>query len=544
MDTEPVVGGGRRSPLGSAGAVFALAAVYLAAARLGLMMDAVAGFATLVWPATGIALAALLLFGFRLWPGIFIGAAVANAWTGAPLGVALAIAAGNTLEALVGAWALRRVPGFRTSLDRVRDVLALIVLAALASTAISAAFGVASLYLGGLVAGSQAGAAWRAWYVGDAIGDLVVAPLLLVGATASWVIHPRRRLELAALVIAVVATNVIVFGSSSADEVARVSRAYLVFPPLIWAALRFGHRGAVTTTFVTAAIAIWGTALGNGPFARSVLNESLFGLQLFMAVVAATFLVLGASVAERRRAVESLSRAHASVAEANRVKSEFLAVMSHELRTPLNAIAGYAELLLTELGESLGEAQRRYLERIRSNQQHLLVMIEDVLSFAKLEAGRLSLTTERVNVRDALLELEGLIEPELRRKEIAFTCEPCDAGLSVRGNHERLRQILLNLVSNAVKFTPNGGRVTLAASRAGDRVRMSVSDSGIGIPDEQLERVFEPFFQVDQGTKRSYAGIGLGLAIARDLARAMDGDVRIESQLGKGSTASVELPAA
>jgi signal transduction histidine kinase len=523
----------------------ALAAIYIAAARLGLMMDAVAGFATLVWPASGIALAALLTFGFRLWPGVFVGAFVANAWIGAPWAVALGIAAGNTLEAVIGAYLLMRVPGFRTSLDRVRDVLALVVLAAAASTAVSATTGVLSLYVAGIATRAQLGEAWLAWWVGDAIADLVVAPLLLVHAFAPMPrLAPRRRFEAFVLIAVVVAVNVMIFSSSSANEVTRIGHAYLVFPPLIWAALRFGQRGAVTTTFLTTVIAIWGTALGDGPFARTELNESLLALQIFMAVVAGTFLVLGASIAERGRAEENLRHAHATVAEANRTKSEFLAVMSHELRTPLNAISGYVELMFTTLEDAITEAQRKYLTRIRTNQQHLLTMIEDILSFAKLEAGSLSLEKQRVSVGDTLAELESLIEPELQRKEVAFTCAPCDRNLMVEANPERLRQILLNLLANAVKFTPSGGHVGVGASREADRIRMWVSDTGIGIPADQLERVFEPFFQVDRGTTRSYPGIGLGLAIARDLARAMGGDVRIESERGHGSRAWVELPAA
>src|SRR5918992_5374671 len=161
-------------------AVLGLAAIYVAAAQLGLRLDAVAGFATLVWPATGISLAALVLFGYRLWPGVFLGAFVGNLLAGAPIFVALGIGVGNTLEAIVGTYALRRVRGFRPSLDRVRDVVALIVLAAGLSTMVSATIGVASLYLGGVVPMADAWKAWRAWWLGDLIADLVVAPALLV----------------------------------------------------------------------------------------------------------------------------------------------------------------------------------------------------------------------------------------------------------------------------------------------------------------------------------------------------------------------------
>jgi signal transduction histidine kinase len=524
-------------------AVIALATIYLVSARIGLTIDAVAGFATLVWPATGIALAALVSFGYRLWPGVFIGAFVANVLTGAPPLVALGIAAGNTLEAVAGTWMLRRVPGFRPALDRLADVLAVITLAAGLSTMISATIGVASLHFGGILPLAQMGAAWRAWWVGDLIGDLVVAPLLLVWiATPMPERSPRLHREGVALIVAVAVVAFVVFNSTASDPTT-FGQAYLVFPGLIWATLRFGLHGAVTTTFVTSFIAIWGTASGHGPFARPVMHESLFALQVFMGVAAATFLVLGASIAERRRAEEALRRAHRIVTEANRAKSEFLAVMSHELRTPLNAISGYVELMSLE-ARDFTETQNAYLARIRSNQQHLLTMIDDVLSFAKVEAGRLSLALSTVPVCEMLAELGSVIEPEVRRKNLLFTRHACDAALTVRADPERLRQILLNLIANAVKFTGAGGRVTVGAARDGRMIRVWVSDTGIGIPSDQLERVFEPFFQVDRGTTRSYPGIGLGLAIARDFARAMGGELRLESESGKGTTAVVELPAA
>ncbi|HMG96239.1 MAG TPA: HAMP domain-containing sensor histidine kinase, partial [Gemmatimonadaceae bacterium] len=260
-------------------------------------------------------------------------------------------------------------------------------------------------------------------------------------------------------------------------------------------------------------------------------------------VAAATFLVLGASISERRRAEREVRRARARAEEANRAKAEFLAVMSHELRTPLNAISGYVDLLTLGVDGPLTEKQSVSLARIQLNQQHLLGMIDDVLSFAKIEAGKLRVDVQTVLVHDVVATLEALIRPELERKELTFSCDLYDPALSVRADPEKLRQILVNFLANAMKFTPTGGSIVVGADRRDGLVRIWVSDSGVGIPSDQIERVFEPFFQVERGTTRRYQGIGLGLAISSDFARAMDGEVRLESTVGKGSIASVLLPA-
>jgi signal transduction histidine kinase len=527
-------------------AVAALAIVYILAARAGLMMDAVAGFATLVWPPSGLSLAALLLFGAGLWPGVFIGAFVANLMAGAPVPVALGIGVGNALEAVLAVYALRRIPDFQVSLERLADVIGLIVLAAGLSTMVSATLGVTSLYLGGIISSAQLGETWRAWWLGDLIADLLVAPVLLVWASRPRKVgDPKRRLEALALGISVIAASLLIFGGPAEPAAAtgKFAQAYMFFPLLIWAALRFGQRGAVSTAFIVSVIAIAGTAMGHGPFVRPALYQSLIALQTFMGVAAATFLVLGASVSERRRAEDEMRLAHARTAEANLAKAEFLAVMSHELRTPLNAISGYVDLMSLGVDGALTEKQRTSLTRIQLNQQHLLSLIDDVLSFAKIEAGKLRIDVQTVLVHDVIETLQPLVQPELRKKELAFSCDPCDTALSVRADPEKLRQILLNFLANAIKFTAPGGRIRVGADQLGESVRIWVTDTGIGIPSDQIVRVFEPFFQVEQGPTRRYPGIGLGLAIARDLARAMDGDVVLESTLGEGSTISLHLPA-
>ena len=218
--------------------------------------------------------------------------------------------------------------------------------------------------------------------------------------------------------------------------------------------------------------------------------------------------------------------------------------MSHELRTPLNAISGYVDLLDMEVAGPVSETQRNYLSRIQSSQRHLTSLLEEVLGFTRLEAGRLALSVQPVIVYDAIVGLESMLQLEMQKKRLTFDCRVPDLRLTALADPDKLRQILLNLVANGVKFTPDGGRITVGVDREGDRIRVSVSDTGIGIPSDQLVNVFEPFFQVDRGPKRKYPGMGLGLAIARDLARAMNGELWLESTPGVGSTAWLVLPAA
>jgi signal transduction histidine kinase len=221
---------------------------------------------------------------------------------------------------------------------------------------------------------------------------------------------------------------------------------------------------------------------------------------------------------------------------ANHAKTRFLATMSHELRTPLNAIAGYAQLLEMGLDGVVTEGQRAKLERITRSQQHLVRLIADVLDFARLEEGQLRVTMQDVQLRQVLAEAEEAVAPEAAAKGLTLeVCRP-DEGVTVRADHDRLRQILLNLLGNAVKFTPASGSVTLTCERTDGELAIRVTDTGPGIPADYVQSVFTPFSQADQGLTREAGGVGLGLAISRELSRAMGAELRVESPPGAGAT--------
>ena len=250
-----------------------------------------------------------------------------------------------------------------------------------------------------------------------------------------------------------------------------------------------------------------------------------------------------ASVAiDNARLYEGERKARAEAEKANKAKSEFLANMSHELRTPLNAIGGYTDLITGGVRGPITETQRADLDRVKRNQLHLLSLINDILNFAKIEAGRVRLNPTDVSMNKALGQLEALISPQLLQKQITYEYQCCDESYTAYVDGERLQQILLNLLSNAVKFTGQGGRISVFCSASREYMHVDVKDTGVGMPADKLEQIFEPFVQLDRGQTSTNAGTGLGLAISRDLARAMGGDITARSTLDKGSTFRLTLP--
>ena len=230
--------------------------------------------------------------------------------------------------------------------------------------------------------------------------------------------------------------------------------------------------------------------------------------------------------------------------DANRAKADFLATMSHELRTPLNAIGGYVDLLDLELRGPLTEEQRRDLDRVRHNQRHLLALIGNILDFTRLDAQKQRFDIADVHLGDVVRDVLASVAPLLDGKALGRECVGCESQVLARADRARLEQILLNLLSNAVRFTPAGGRITLTVAGRDDVAEIVVADTGIGVPTEKLEQIFEPFFQVESGLTRTVGGTGLGLTISRALAHAMGGDLTAASDGERGAAFTLTLPAA
>jgi len=639
-----------------------VAILYVAAAKVGLALALQAAQVSAVWPPTGLALAALLRLGPRAAPGVLLGAFVANATAGEPLWVAAGIAVGNTFEAVVGATLLSRI-GFDGRLARLRDALALLG-AAVVSPAIAATVGVSCLGAGGVQPASSLQGLWRVWWLGDGLGDLVVAPLLLVWTSRQSL--PRRSgvvVEAFALLAGLFVASAIAFGQvppSAALE-------YVVFPVLIWGALRFGPPATTVVTAGTYAIAVWATHRGLGPFAGAGSEGGLVPLQLFMAVFAMTGLLLAAVAAQHREARESAQlsesrlilalraarmgvwdwnvasgevrwsgeleplhgliqggfagtyeafralihpddrgrveteirkslesrapyeaefrirgadgverwtdargqvvdddagkpvrmvgvgidvsrRKHLEeelrvnaeqLAETDRRKDEFLAMLSHELRNPLAPILHAVELLGHEDPGRAAQAR----EIIRRQSEHLTRLVDDLLDVSRITRGTVRLERRRVALKDVVDAAVDTWRHLIARRRQELSVEIPEEPVLIEADPTRLAQVIANLLHNAAKFTPEGGRIAITAAREDGRVALAVRDDGPGIAPEHLERVFELFVQGPPPLDRPQGGLGLGLTLARRLAELHGGTLEAASEgAGRGSEFVVRLP--
>jgi PAS domain S-box-containing protein len=256
------------------------------------------------------------------------------------------------------------------------------------------------------------------------------------------------------------------------------------------------------------------------------------------------WLTAGIDVTEYKHLVASERAARKEAEHANAAKSQFLATMSHELRTPLNAIAGYSELLKLELRGPITREQREDLERIDRSQRHLLSLINDVLNFAKIEAGHVAVESKAMGLSEVIERLLEFVEPQLKEKGLKFSIATDIPTTDACGDPDKVRQVLINLLSNAINFTPPGGSIALKCHEDEKMLYLCVEDTGSGIPPDKLDAIFEPFVQVNRDYSSKHEGTGLGLSISRDLARRMGGDLTAKSTLGEGSSFILSLPRA
>jgi signal transduction histidine kinase len=534
----------RKYPLSLAG----LFGLYVLAGKLGLSLASVHASASPVWPPTGVALAAFLTLGYRVWPAIFAGAFVVNITTAGSMLTSLGISLGNTLEGLLGAYLVTRYANGARAFDHAQDVFKFAALAGLAASLVSATIGVGSLALGGYAPWGDFDGIWLTWWLGDATGALIFAPLLVL-LVRDWGAGPAggRLLEAAALWLTTTLVGLAVFGEGLAHlGFMTLPLTFLCTPPLVWAAVRFRQREAAMLVAVLSGIAVWETLHGFGPLANVPTNESLLLLQVFMATVSVMAISAGAVVEERRRIEHEreflLIRAQAARADAegaNRAKDEFLAMLGHELRNPLAAIIS-AVSVLDRIG-SQDDVAVRAREAIRHQITHLGRLVDDLLDIVHVTTGEIALTREPLNLATSVQRSVGELAStgRLERHVVDVRAEPVWAN----ADPTRLNQIVSNLLLNAIKYTSPGGTIRVRVVGEEGLAVIGVSDTGIGIPSKLLPHMFDVPLQGDRRLLHGQGGLGVGLTLVRRLVELHGGQVEAYSEgPGHGSEFVVRLP--
>ncbi len=495
-----------------------------------------------IWLPAALATVAAMAAGMRVLPGIFLGSFLANHLLFAPaLYVSIIVSTTNALGPVIGALVLRRVRPARGLFTSFVGVIAFLICTTFLSPAISAAGGTLGMALGHPIDPIELYSRWVNWWLTDSGGTLYLAPAVILwmgledehaySGTEQRHLFGRRDLVVWGWVAMV---SVVLFLTPPLrGSYIRSAFPFLLVVPLSWIALRMSLRYAYSLVTLVSIAATAGTVAGFGPFQDHGLANPLQLVGVLVVLLAMNVLTIVALVSER-----------ADAQNANRVKSMFLANTSHELRTPLNAIIGFSSLIgnLAARGVS-AEKLVDYSNTITASGEHLLALINDLLDMSKIEAGRFELDEQAVSLSDILDQLIDLVRLQAEQKAIRVVRDRAVSGAVVKGDPKALRQILLNLISNAVKFTNQGGKVTVSIQPvAGGALNILVADTGVGIAPDALERVFQPFERVRTVAAKT-EGTGLGLSIARGLISLHGGNIVLESSIGKGTTAIVTIPA-
>jgi signal transduction histidine kinase len=537
---------------------------YFLTSRLGLAFvvqpEGIAG----IWPASGLMLAVLVSTPRHSWAASIAGMMVANVSanliSGSSVIVSLGFAAANALEPLAAALLLKRFWGIPLTFTRLRDVVGLVLVAAGCSNLLTSFVGAA---VSSLSFGAPFFDVWRVWWIADGLGMLVTAPALLTWRHARDYLLPSltplRLLELIGAFLLLATTTQLVFGQSS--DLLR-NAPYLVFPLLLWIAVRFGPAATSYALVIVTAISIANTinsmAANHTPETRFLLET-----QLFLGVAAISKLALAAIMTERRLAEANLResearyrdlaaryaqtleqaqlyegerRARLAAEEADKLKLQFLAMISHELRTPLTSIKGFITTLLAQDIEIDPPTQRKFLNIADEETDRLQDLISQLLDLSQMQAGTLRINPQPSSVYRILEAAQPQLETVSANHSLKVYIE--SSLPPIQADQSRIVQVLSNLVQNAAKYSPTSSPITVTVEQEAQFVRFNVRDEGKGIPIELQKAAFEAFRQLQTNGK----GIGLGLAICKGLVEAHGGRIWVDDRVGTGTTMSFTLP--
>ncbi|MBK1986580.1 MASE1 domain-containing protein [Sphaerospermopsis aphanizomenoides BCCUSP55] len=547
--------------------VLVIAMSYYVVSWLVLKKTSVPAFGTPVWPGTGFAVGFLLLWGRSRWFGVLLGAVFANS-----IGMKIPILAfiggvGTTIGSLISVMLILRFTGTNYPLNKARDAVIFSLCTLFTGTIFQSLLGVVTVCLAGYESWHQYLAVSFSWWVGDAVGILVFAPPILTLSRKIPDIEVKSWLSGEML-----ATLIILGIVSYCTLIQPKPLEYLLLPPLFWSAFRFGSKVTTLLVAMISTAAVVTTSYRLGVFYDAALkNHSILLLQLFMGVISVTTMVMLAIVTENHKyrlylktanteleqrvfdrtrdlqESESKAKELAAKAEAaNQAKSVFIANMSHELRSPLNAVLGFSQLMLR--ANNLPPEQYENAGIIYRSGDYLLTLINNILDLSKIEAGKATLNVHNFDLYRLLDDLEDMLHLRASNEGLKLIFQRTEKlPRYICSDEVKLRQILINLISNAIKFTREGG-ITVSANKGNEETTdvvnlyFRVRDTGVGIAAAELPKLFDAFAQAEAG-KEMQEGTGLGLAISRRFVHLMGGEIAVESEIGKGTTFSFYIQA-
>jgi signal transduction histidine kinase/CheY-like chemotaxis protein len=519
--------------------IILLAGVYFFSAKAGLSLAMVHSQISAIWPPTGLSIAFLLIFGVRYWPGIFIGAFLANLTASGTGLTSLLIAMGNTLEGVAGAFFINKFAGGRRAFENLQNVIKFIFFGGAVSPIVSATIGVTTLFIAGTSNFASYFTAWFTWWLGDASSVVVMVPFIVL-----WANNPRlqfTRQQVFEIILVLISIGVLartIFGGLFFQYI-NYPLEFLVMPILAWISIRFNPRETMTSVIIIALIASWGTIYGYGPFIGSwSANNSLIFLQSFLMTIAATSLALAVTVWERKEGEKALHKA-------DQVKDEFLTTLSHELRNPLASVFGYLQLI--QIGSAKYAKKKKAIENIESDLRHVSSLLDDLLDLSRVRRGKIRLQKELAEVNLLVKEVVANMKPIIEENKQILNIEKSEEPVWIDADVKRVKQILVNLISNAAKYTEPGGSISISVFKKEDFVHIEVRDKGQGMSPDMLSKIFDMFNQEGKPatrTARGFRGLGIGLTVVKKFVELHGGDVIASSEgLGKGSTFTVTFPA-
>jgi len=513
-----------------------VAVAYWAVARLSLNLALVHGQVTPIWPPTGIALVTFLLLGRRMWPAIAVGAFAVNLPLGpSPLGAAL-IACGNTLAPVVSTELLQRA-GFHRQLDRMRDAVAIVVLGALVGMTVSATVGSTVLTLSGVVPTNDFASTWAVWWAGDAMGVLLVAPMLLSLVPRPGLRHLgwRRSAELTALLAGIGVVTYFLFENEFRLE-------YLVLPLIAIAAWRFRLAGAAPAALIASVIGVWAAVNSVGPFASESLLEKMVTLQAFNVSLSLTSFLL-AAFADARQEKEEMARLYDSASLAITAKTDAINVAAHELGPPVEVLTSYLAILSDGKLGPPPPKWRAILNVMADKAWHVNRIMNELVEAARIESKPQRTNRVCLDLRDAVQKAIERAGPrvEVSGAKIAVTLGTDPLPVDVDGS--QIGRILDNLINNSLTYTARPPRIKLDAVAERDRAVVHVIDNGVGMSQSERARAFRPFHRTKDPAFSGVPGAGLGLYASRKLAEVNAGRLTLErTEPGVGTCFALDLP--